>query len=128
MKEIKFAVCKHCGNMVTFMHESGAKLTCCGEQMKELDPNTEDGAREKHLPAVEVDGCLVIAKVGEVTHPMTEAHYIEWIYMQTTKGGQVKYLKPGEEPIAKFKLIEDEVVAVYEFCNLHGLYKTVIKQ
>lgn len=127
MKEVKFAMCKHCGNMVEFMHDSGARPTCCGDPMTILEPNTQDGAREKHLPVVEVDGCLVIVKVGEVTHPMTEAHYIQWIYVQTTKGGQVKYLKPGEEPVAKFKLVEDEVVAVYEYCNLHGLYKTEVK-
>ncbi|MFA5543920.1 MAG: desulfoferrodoxin family protein [Bacilli bacterium] len=127
MREQKFYRCSHCGNLVAMMHSSGARIVCCGEEMKLLDANTQDGAREKHLPLVHVDGCSVRVQVGDVIHPMTEAHYIQWIYLETEKGGQVKFLKPNEEPTAKFKVVDDEVVAVYEYCNLHGLYKTVIK-
>jgi superoxide reductase len=59
-----------------------------------------------------------------VEHPMLEAHYIQWIALETTNGVQVRYLKPGEKPVASFILAEgDKAVAVYEYCNLHGLWK-----
>lgn len=123
MKEVKFYVCKHCGNLVVLMRNGGGKLVCCGEAMQLMEPNSSDGAYEKHIPQVSVatDGQLMV-QVGSIIHPMTEAHYIEWVYVQTKKGGQFKYFAPGDVPIAKFTMIDDEVVAVYEHCNLHGLF------
>lgn len=127
MKELRFYCCRQCGNIITKLKDSGARVSCCGEVMIELEANTQDGAREKHLPHVSIAGDEVKAVVGEVIHPMTEAHYIEWIYLHTKNGGQFKYLNPGDEPQAMFRLIDDQVIAVYEYCNLHGLYKTMIK-
>jgi len=128
MEELKFYLCKKCGNLVLMMRETGPRLVCCDVEMELLVANTEDGAREKHVPYVEVDGDLVKVQVGEVIHPMTEKHFIEWIFVETTKGGLFKHLKPGEEPKAQFRFIDEEVVAVYEYCNLHGLYKLQIKE
>ena len=92
--------------------------------MEEIPVNTQDGAHEKHLPVYVVEGNIVKVKVGEVDHPMLDAHYIQWIALETNKGNQRKVLKPGEAPAAEFALLPgEEVVAVYEFCNLHGLYK-----
>lgn len=117
-------VCEHCGNMVTFLKESTGTLKCCGEDMKELIPGTSDGAQEKHVPAVSCEGNKVTVKVGEVEHPMLEAHFIQWIALETKNGVQVKYLKPEEKPEAVFVLADgEEAVAAYEYCNLHGLWK-----
>ena len=97
---------------------------CCGEKMEEMKAGTTDGALEKHVPAVNVNGNEVTVQIGEVEHPMLEEHFIEFIWLETKLGHQVKSLKPGDEPKAKFALAEgDEVVAVYEYCNLHGLWK-----
>lgn len=121
---MKFYVCKHCKNLVTLLHESGVPMMCCGEKMTELVPGTSDGAFEKHVPAVSVDGNTVTVKVGEVEHPMLENHYIQWIVLETKNGAQIHYLKPGEKPEAIFALAEgDEAIAAYEYCNLHGLWK-----
>ena len=91
---------------------------------EELIPNTTDAAGEKHVPVVSVNGDEVSVKVGSVEHPMLEAHYIQWIVIETENGYQVKNLKPGEKPEAVFKLATGEkVLAAYEFCNLHGLWK-----
>ena len=92
--------------------------------MEEIIPNTEDGAHEKHIPVYSVENGIVHVVVGEVEHPMLEAHYIQWIALQTNKGNQRKELKPGDKPVADFALLPgEEVVAVLEYCNLHGLYK-----
>ena len=121
---LKFYVCKHCGNLVTHLHNSGVPVMCCGEKMTELVPGTSDGAVEKHVPAVSLDGKKVVVNIGEVDHPMIETHYIQWIALETKNGVQIKYLKPGTKPAAEFILSEsDEAVAVYEYCNLHGLWK-----
>lgn len=123
MEEVKFYRCKHCGNIVMLVKSGGGVLVCCGEPMYRLEAGSSDGAYEKHIPELSFKGDGILhVQVGSVIHPMTEAHFIEWIYVQTKKGGQLKYLNPGEAPEATFSFVEDEVVAVYEYCNLHGLY------
>ena len=122
---MKFYKCKHCGKIIAMVNEKPVPTICCGEPMVELVPNTEDGAHEKHIPIYTVEGNVVHVSVGEVTHPMLEGHYIEWIALVTNLGNQRKVLKPGEEPKADFALLPGEkVVAVLEHCNLHGLYST----
>jgi len=92
--------------------------------MSEIIPNTTDAAQEKHVPVIEVSGQKVTVKVGSVEHPMTEAHYIQWIALETKEGNQRKELKPEGKPVAEFTMCEgDEVVAAYAYCNLHGLWK-----
>mgnify|MGYP001172384259 FL=1 len=124
--ETRFYICKHCGNLAGLILSSGAPMVCCGEEMTELVANTVDASREKHVPAVTVEGDRVTVKVGSVPHPMLEEHYIMWVYLQTEKGGQRKCLKPGEAPEAVFTLIDDKPVAAFEYCNLHGLWKAEI--
>lgn len=121
---MKFYVCKHCGNIVTHMKESGIPVVCCGEKMSELIPGTSDGAVEKHVPAVTTEGNRVFVQIGAVEHPMTEEHHIEWILIETKKGCQKRILTPADQPTAEFFLTEgDKLLATYEFCNLHGLWK-----
>ena len=92
--------------------------------MKELVPGTSDGALEKHVPVVKIEGNKVTVTVGSVEHPMLDAHYIEWIAIETEKGAQRKVLKPGDKPVLEFMLTDDDkFVAAYEYCNLHGLWK-----
>ncbi len=126
-KEPKFFICKHCGNIITLLEDSGVPVVCCGENMKELTANTTDGAQEKHVPAVEKEGNKLSVAVGSVLHPMLPEHHIAWIYLQTNLGGQFKYLEVGAEPKAEFILSEGETpVAAFEYCNLHGLWKAAI--
>ncbi len=121
---MKFYVCEKCGNFVEMIKESGAPMTCCGQQMTELVPGTSDGAVEKHVPTFKVEGNKVLVNVGSVDHPMMPEHYIEWIAIETSKGAQRKALKPEEKPCAEFLLADGEsLVAVYSYCNLHGLWK-----
>ena len=122
--EQKFYRCSVCGNIIAKVKDTGVPVMCCGKKMEEMIPGTSDGAHEKHVPVYTVEGNLVTVKVGEVEHPMVDNHYIEWVSLQTKQGNQRKFLKPGEKPEVVFAIVEgDEVEAVYEYCNLHGLWK-----
>ena len=120
---VKFLKCSICGNIVGLIQDGGGELFCCGKPMQELVANTEDAAQEKHVPVITVDGSTVRVAVGSVEHPMIEKHYIQWIYLQTTHGGQRYILKPGDKPEAVFALAEGAApLAAYAYCNLHGLW------
>lgn len=120
---LKFYKCAHCGQIILKVKETTVPVICCGEAMKQLTPNTTDAATEKHVPVVNQVGNEVTIKVGSITHPMLDVHYIEWIVLQTTNGYQFKKLQPGQEPVATFVLTNnEEVVNAYEYCNLHSLW------
>ena len=122
--ELKFFRCNHCGNIIVKIKDSSVPVVCCGENMQELVPGTTDAAVAKHLHVYETNGSTVSVTVGSVSHPMMPEHFINWVCLQTNKGFQLKYLNPGEEPKAVFALSDGEKVeAVYEYCNLHGLWK-----
>ena len=121
---MKFYVCEHCGNIITYAKDAGVPVMCCGQKMVELVPGTTDAAVEKHVPVIKPEGQKVVVEVGGVAHPMVAEHYIEWIVLETEKGYQKVDLKPEEAPRAEFALVEgDKVVAAYAYCNLHGLWK-----
>ena len=121
---MKFLKCERCGKIVGVINDTPVPTMCCGEAMKELTANTTDGATEKHVPVITIDGNTVTVVVGSAEHPMLEAHYIQWIALETKQGAQRKSLVPGAAPKAVFALAEgDEVVCAYEYCNLHGLWK-----
>ncbi|WP_317855866.1 desulfoferrodoxin family protein [Chakrabartyella piscis] len=124
----KFVVCQHCKNIALMVEDKGVPMMCCGQKMDVLNPNTTEAAVEKHIPIVTVAGNVVTVKVAEVAHPMTEAHLISWIYLETSAGGQMKYFSADMEVAeAQFVLAEGEVaVAAYEYCNLHGLWKAEV--
>ena len=122
---MKFYYCKHCGNVIGYAVDSGVKVVCCGEEMQELIAGTVDASKEKHIPVITREGNVVTVKVGSVPHPMTKEHHIAWIALQTEHGNQRVELDPVGQPEAKFALLDgDKVVTAYEYCNLHGLWKT----
>jgi len=104
--------CEICGNIVEVLHEGQGALICCGEEMKKLEEKTEDASTEKHVPFIEKTGDGVLVKIGQnQDHPMEEKHYIEWIQLITSDGMYRKFLEPGKEPQALFKIHEDPVGA-----------------
>lgn len=114
--------CEKSGLMVEVLQDAEGTAMCCGEPMKLLRENTTDGAKEKHVPVVEkIEGGYRVT-VGSVEHPMTDAHYIQWIELVTPTGVLRHNLTPQDKPVAEFKTDATEVEA-REYCNLHGLWK-----
>ena len=124
--EQKFYICKHCGNLIGLIENKGVPLVCCGQNMTRLVANTVEASVEKHLPAVTVSKDGLRVDVGSVLHPMAQEHHITFVYVETQNGGQRKCLKIGATPSVTFSFSDDKPVAVYAYCNLHGLWKTEI--
>ncbi len=115
--------CNSCGNIVEVLHAGDGELVCCGQPMELLKEKTEDAGLEKHVPVIEKTETGLKVKVGSVSHPMEEKHYIEWI--EVIADGRVyrKFLKPGDKPEAEFELKSEEIGA-REYCTIHGLWKS----
>jgi superoxide reductase len=120
-KRLEVYKCELCGNVVEVTHGAKGALVCCGQEMKLLEEQTADSAREKHVPLVE--GTKV--KVGSVPHPMEEKHFIEFIEVLSPEGDLVcrKYLEPGDAPEADISCCAGGKVVAREYCNVHGLWK-----
>jgi len=121
-KKLEIYKCDMCGNIVEVLHGGQGKLVCCGQEMKKLDENSTDAAKEKHVPVIEkIDGGYRVV-VGSTPHPMEEKHWIEWIQLIAGEKTFRTFLNPGEAPEAVFKT-DERSVSAREFCNIHGLWK-----
>lgn len=118
----KFYICEHCGNIIGMVYDSGVPVVCCGQKMTRLEPGTVEASHEKHTPVVNVENGAVKVNIGSVPHPMIDEHFIQWVYLQTDRGGQRKCLSPGDSPEVSFALADEKPVAVFAYCNLHGLW------
>ena len=98
MSNVKFFICRHCGNQVEMIHDAGVPVICCGEPMEELKANTVDASLEKHVPAVTVEGDTVKVQVGSAVHPMLEEHHIEWITWSWKTAAAVRHSLPAKLP------------------------------
>lgn len=115
--------CEACGNIVEVMFAGTATPECCGcSPMKLMQEGTSDGAKEKHVPAIEKTPTGFKVTVGTVPHPMEEKHWIQWIELIADGRSYHKFLNPGDAPEADFCIKADHVTA-REYCNLHGHWK-----
>ncbi len=115
--------CTECGNLFEVLVSGSCVPECCGSEMSLLAENISDGAREKHVPVIEpIDGGYRVS-VGSVEHPMTPAHYIQFIELFTDSGEVLrKDLTPEDKPAAIFKT-DSKALFAREYCNLHSLWK-----
>ncbi len=124
-KKGKIYKCEICGNIVEVLEEGAGTLVCCGQNMTELSEKTEDQGQEKHVPIVEINGNKAKVKVGSISHPMEEAHYIQFIQLLIDEDVYTKYLKPGQLPEAEFEIPTNyKEISAREYCNIHGLWKS----
>jgi len=121
--ELELFFCRHCGNLIVKMNNSGVDMVCCGENMQRLLPNVNSASAEKHLPVVKKEGNTITASVGQIEHPMTEEHYIMWIILVSPDGILMHKLMPGDKPTWVFPNTVKKDISVYSYCNLHGLWK-----
>ena len=117
----KFYKCRHCGNVIVKFYDSGVPVVCCGEKMEELSPNVIDASSEKHVPVITwLDARRIKVDVGSLPHPMTPEHHIVFIYVETEHSGIRVNLK--NKPEAIVCVGSERPVAIYEYCNIHGLW------
>lgn len=89
-----------------------------------VEANSVDAAVEKHVPAIDLqrDGHIIHVTIGEVEHPMSDEHFIEWVALEADDRVEIHYLKPGQTPTTFFAG-GVKSGTVYAYCNLHGLWK-----
>lgn len=121
---MKFYYCKHCKNLELVIHDGGSVPVCCGETMTVLTANTTEAASEKHLPVIKKEQQKVVIRVGEIDHPMTPEHLIEWIAATDGKTIEIKHLTASDQPMMQSNFDSSAKLSVYAYCNLHGLWLT----
>lgn len=123
MAELTFYRCNKCGNLVQVIQKGTCTPRCCGEAMEELKAGSTDAAHEKHVPVVtRADGKIKVS-VGSVEHPMLDKHFIQFVALAEKGRTEVHYLHAGDKPVTEFVDDGADDVTVYEYCNLHGLWK-----
>ena len=126
MNQNKFFYCRHCGNLVEMIHSAGVPMVCCGEKMDPLPLNDPKASAEKHLPVASLKDGILHVKIGMVPHPMETEHYIRWVYVQTKTRSFRRDLLPGQPPETEVWVGDDRPLAVYAYCNIHGLWMTAL--
>ncbi len=121
-KRLEIYRCNVCGNIVMVLHSGKGELVCCKQPMELLKENTVDAAHEKHIPVIEKTDSGYQVKVGSVSHPMTDKHYIKWIELRVDGLSCLHFLNPGDEPLVTFEA-KGEKITARAYCNLHGLWK-----
>ncbi len=122
-KKMAVYKCTVCGNIAEVLTAGGAEMMCCGQNMTMQTENTTEAAIEKHIPVLtKKDGGWQVT-VGSVDHPMTAAHFIEWIELIAGDKVYRQFLNPNDKPAAFFPLAADGSVTARAYCNLHGLWK-----
>lgn len=124
--EERFFFCDTCGNLLIAALASGVTPDCCGHEMTPLDPNTHDGIHEKHMPVVTfISRHSLKVNIGSTPHPMTMGHNIQVVCLETTSGFVVRYLKPESLPEVCIRF-NGKPIAVYAYCNIHGLWRAEV--
>ncbi|MCQ2312243.1 MAG: lipocalin family protein [Paludibacteraceae bacterium] len=119
----EFYRCPICGNIILRVINSGVTPECCGQPMQKLEANTIDASHEKHVPVITRLGKgSYRVTIGAEPHPVTDEHHINFIYLATEHGGQLRYLTTGGPAEADFCDCNDPIVGAYAYCNLHGLW------
>ncbi len=118
----KFLICPKCNHVIHSFSTDDKEITCCGEKMKELVPNTVEANVEKHIPVISVEGNKLSVKVGVIDHPQTEDHFISWIYVKCGNHTQGVKLTYKDEPCAEFYGDWKGKIEVEACCNLHGIW------
>ncbi len=119
--------CEVCGNLVEVLHVGGGELMCCGKPMTRLTLRSTDIGQEKHLPVIEDSEDGITIRIGEIPHPMTEEHLIEWVEVIGTDGSTRRiFLNSGDLPQVHISIKKEEVREVRVYCNLHGLWSKIL--
>ena len=124
-ENVRFYKCPICGNVIGLIDGNIENMRCCGAELELLVANTVDASVEKHVPVYEKVEDEIVVKVGSVDHPMEKAHYIMWIAQVTDNRTTRVKLYPEQGTETRFPYIKGSTI--YAYCNLHGLWKTVVE-
>lgn len=145
--------CNRCGAvMVSHAPLDGGSpaplLKCCGEEIGPLVVTRDPAVIQSHKMDFVVFGGFehnaLRITIDDGLHPMQRGHRIEWVYLHTYQGGQLKYLPEGGLSVVNFALADEDAyvycdrdvclmgqeycqfeckrgMIVYAYCTQHGL-------
>lgn len=118
LRNIKFAVCGECGNIITSTGDS--VLQCCG---RKLEPLKEQACDEAHTPDISVtDGDYYIT----FSHEMTKKHYIEFAVLVGIERYMLVKLYPEQN--AEIRIPRFYSNKLYFMCSEHGLFSVDMRK
>jgi len=119
--------CQICEKIILLLNDINTKTVCCNQEMREIKANLNETVNESHLPIIsDNDFGEVKITVSSKLHPMNNDHYIKYIILETDKSLYVKELKDDDRPAATFFIGNERIKCAYEYCTVHGLYKTCL--
>ena len=119
---MKLLKCKHCGLVLELIYNHQDP---CLERFEEIYPNSTSASTEKHEPVAHVDQGILKVRVASVPNPMEDEHCITSIFVVYDQYVLRKNLTSNDIPEATFYIGNYHgKVSIYEYCNLHGLWKT----
>ena len=120
-KEVVIKKCNTCNSVIRVL-EGNSDISCCGNKMVTLTPNSVEASFEKHMPTYEKAGDKISVTVN---HVMDDDHYIEYIlYVYDNKEEMVKF-NPGEVAKCTFDYVKG--AKIYSYCNKHGLWSCEVE-
>lgn len=150
-----FFRCPVCGAVTVVSRPAGGAAPgpedggrCCGQPMVllKLGQGQEDAHRLDYCVFGGFAHNTIRVEVDGGYHPMTQDHHIQWIYLRTYQGGQLKYLPRPGESAALFSMAGEDAYSfcdrevcrmgwehclfqckrghvAYAYCNQHGLFR-----
>lgn len=123
--ELVIKRCNKCGAIVKVIEDCSCDncgISCCGEPMQIVIPNSVDAAVEKHVPTYDIVEDELVVKVN---HVMEKEHYIEWIALIKENKEYFIQLYPEQNAEARFPYIKG--ATLYAYCNKHGLWNAEVE-
>ena len=125
MKKIRFYYCDACANLVVLLNEGAGELICCDEPMELLEAKTTGDDVYDHTPLVEKTDRGIIVK-ARTDHEQAADGVITWVAV--VQGNRYQICFPDQDEGDIEFMLKNEPAEVYEFCTVHGLWKTRVKQ
>lgn len=113
--QIIFYHCRHCGSVFqAFNPREGVLPMCCNERMEILESKAPSEVLDKVLIDYKITGGYNENVVEVFWEIKKETVCIEWIYLKTFTGGQLKYVTNPKKTSFIFAMADEDA---YVYCD-----------
>jgi hypothetical protein len=113
--EPAFYQCGECGNIIqAYALNSSSVPDCCGERMEPAEIKDPSGISEELLLDYRITGGYNDNAVQVFWEKRSGDAAVEWIYLRTFSGGQIKYVSKESKTSFVFALADEDS---YSYCD-----------